>query len=67
MGMLRICIFLNGCCAIALPNPVDRNCGVFAGRMNEENATLVDRMGRMSLEVIMNPLHHGKVSAERTQ
>ena len=50
MGMLSICIFRNGCCATALP----KSCGVFTGRMKEEKATLVDKSGRISLEVIMN-------------
>jgi hypothetical protein len=46
--MLKICIFLTGCCAS--PDI----CGVLTGRMNEANAALVESKGLMRRDAIMN-------------
>ena len=65
IGILKTCIFLRGCCANPDPdpdaklNPYPWTCGVLAGRMKEANAALVDRIGLMSREVIMNTSRQG--------
>ena len=54
IGILRTCIFLNGCCTSPDICEESPNCGVFAGRMNEAKAALVDSIGRMRRDVIMD-------------